>query len=77
MFGYKSNMIFLPEHGVGAVILTNSDSGGYLGGLFGRRLLGVLFDGKPEAVEQARAGRVQRLANLACSSSATPSTSIR
>jgi CubicO group peptidase (beta-lactamase class C family) len=65
MFGYKSNMIFLPDHGVGAVILTNSDSGGYLSGLFGRRLLEVLFDGKPEAVEQARVGREQRLANLA------------
>jgi CubicO group peptidase (beta-lactamase class C family) len=65
MFGYKSDMIFLPDHGVGAVILTNSDSGGYLGGLFRRRLLEVLFDGKPEAVEQARAARLQRIANLA------------
>ena len=35
MFGYKSQMIFLPDHGVGAVILTNADSGGYLSGLFG------------------------------------------
>src|SRR5262249_40296887 len=30
MFGYKSDMIFLPDHGVGAVVLTNSDTGGYL-----------------------------------------------
>ena len=65
MFGYKSNMIFLPDHGVGAVVLTNSDSGGYLTGLFGRRLLEVLFDGKPEAVEQARVGNAQRIADLA------------
>jgi CubicO group peptidase (beta-lactamase class C family) len=65
MFGYKSDMIFLPDHGVGAVILTNSDSGGYLSGLFRRRLLEVLFDGKPEAIEQARAAAVQRLANRA------------
>jgi CubicO group peptidase (beta-lactamase class C family) len=65
MFGYKSSMIFMPDHGVGAVILTNSDSGGYLSGLFGRRLLEVLFDGKPEAAEQAKVGREQRLANLA------------
>jgi hypothetical protein len=65
MFGYKSDMAFLPNHGVGAVILTNSDSGGYLSGLFRRRLLEVLFDGKPEAVEQAKAFRVQRLANRA------------
>jgi CubicO group peptidase (beta-lactamase class C family) len=65
MAGYKSDMIFLPDHGVGAVILTNSDSGGYLTWLFRRRLLEVLFDGKPEAVEQARAAHVQWLANRA------------
>jgi CubicO group peptidase (beta-lactamase class C family) len=65
LFGYKSDMIFLPDHGVGAVILTNSDSGGYLSGLFRRRLLEVLFDGKPEAIEQAKAAKLQRIANLA------------
>jgi CubicO group peptidase (beta-lactamase class C family) len=65
LFGYKSDMIFLPDHGVGAVILTNSDSGGYLTGLFRRRLLEVLFDGKPEAIEQARTANLQRLANRA------------
>lgn len=65
LFGYKSDMIFLPDHGVGAVILTNSDSGGYLTGLFRRRLLEVLFDGKLEAVEQARIANLQRLANRA------------
>jgi CubicO group peptidase (beta-lactamase class C family) len=65
MFGYKSDMIFLPDHGVGAVILTNSDSGGYLTGLFRRRLLEVLFDGKPEAIEQAKRANAQRIANIA------------
>jgi CubicO group peptidase (beta-lactamase class C family) len=65
MFGYKSDMLFLPDHGVGAVMLTNSDSGGYLSGLFRRRLLEVLFDAKPEAIEQAKAGNAQRLANRA------------
>ena len=30
LFGYKSDMIFLPDHGVGAVILTNSDTGYYI-----------------------------------------------
>src|SRR5206468_338424 len=34
---------------VGAVILTNSDNGPALPGAFRRRLLEVLFDGKPEA----------------------------
>jgi CubicO group peptidase (beta-lactamase class C family) len=65
MFGYKSDMIFLPDHGVGAVILTNSDTGGYLGGLLRRRLLEVLFDGKLEAAEQAKVALAQRNANIA------------
>jgi CubicO group peptidase (beta-lactamase class C family) len=49
MIGYKSDMIYLPDHDVAAVILTNSDEGGALLGPFRRRLLEVLFDGKPEA----------------------------
>ena len=65
LFGYKSDMIFLPDHGVGAVVLTNSDTGGFLTGLFRRRLLEVLFDGKPEAVEQAKISNAQRIATIA------------
>jgi len=65
MFGYKSEMIFLPDHNVGAVILTNSDTGGYLTWLFRRRLLEVLFDGKPEAAELARVALTQRIASIA------------
>jgi CubicO group peptidase (beta-lactamase class C family) len=65
LFGYKSDMVFLPDHGVGAVILTNSDTGGYLTGLLRRRLLEVLFDGKPTAVEQAKVALAQRAANIA------------
>lgn len=49
MSGFKSNWWALPEHGVGAVLLTNSDNGGMMEGPFERRLLEVLFDGKPEA----------------------------
>jgi CubicO group peptidase (beta-lactamase class C family) len=52
--GYHSDMIWLPDHGVGAVILTNSDSGVLLRGPLQRRLLEVLFDGKSEAEEQLR-----------------------
>lgn len=51
MIGFKSDMLMLPEHGVGAVILTNADTGSTLAGTFGRRLLEVLFDGRPEAME--------------------------
>lgn len=49
LLGFKSDLVFLPEHGVGAVILTNADTGGMLLGPFKRRFLEVLFDGKPEA----------------------------
>ncbi len=65
MVGYKSDMIMLPDHGVGAVLLTNSDSGGMLLGPFRRRLLEVLFDGKPEAGENLRAVVKQWQANVA------------
>ena len=65
MFGYKSDMVFLPDHGVGAVILTNSDIGGFLLGPFRRRLLEVLFDGRPEAAEQAASAATQRRARIA------------
>ncbi len=51
MIGYKSDMYYLPEHDVAAVILTNGDEGGAIPGSFRRRLLEVLFDGKPEAEE--------------------------
>lgn len=49
MIGYKTDMIFLPDQNVGAVILTNSDTGGILLGPFRRKLLEVLFDGEPQA----------------------------
>src|SRR5207253_4413183 len=50
MAGYKSDIMFLPDQGIGAVILTNSDNGQMLLRPFMRRLLEVTFDGKPEAV---------------------------
>ena len=49
LIGYHSDMIWLPEHKVGAVILTNADPGWVLRGLLDRKLLEVLFDGRPEA----------------------------
>lgn len=49
MSGYRSDMIWLPDYGVGAVILMSSDSSGGLRGAFRRRLLEVLFDGEPRA----------------------------
>ena len=63
--GYHSDMIWLPEHGVGAVILTYGDSGVILRGPLLRRLLEVLFDGKPEAEEMLRVAAAQRKAATA------------
>jgi CubicO group peptidase (beta-lactamase class C family) len=47
--GYHSTMAWLPEHGVGGVILTNGDPGWWLQRVFRRKLLELLFDGRPEA----------------------------
>jgi CubicO group peptidase (beta-lactamase class C family) len=49
LFGYKSDFFYLPDHGIGAVTLTNSDSGGILMSVFQRKLLEMLFDGQPKA----------------------------
>ena len=49
MIGFHSDMMWLPEHGVGAVVLTNGDGGEHIRSLFQRKLLEVLFGGKPEA----------------------------
>lgn len=51
LFGYHSNFYLLPDSGIGAVVLTNSNSGVLLLHPFLRRLLEVVFDGKPEAVD--------------------------
>jgi len=49
MIGFHSDMMWLPEHNVGAVVLTNADPGWILRSAFRRKLLEVLFDGHPEA----------------------------
>ncbi len=57
MVGYHSDMIWLPDQNVGAVILTNGDPGWLLRSQFRRKLLEVLFDGKPEADDPGGRGR--------------------
>ena len=49
MAGFKSDIMLVPGAEVGAVILTNSDEGRPLLRPFMRRLLEVLYDGRPEA----------------------------
>jgi CubicO group peptidase (beta-lactamase class C family) len=63
--GYHSDMIWLPDYGVGAVILTNADSGVNLRGPLLRRLLEVLFDGKPEAEQALSVAAAQRKSSIA------------
>ncbi|MDQ3516493.1 MAG: beta-lactamase family protein [Gemmatimonadota bacterium] len=55
LFGYKSDFFVLPEVGIGAVILTNADEGGAILRPFLRRLLEVVYDGKPEAMLDIKA----------------------
>ena len=53
MDGYKSELFFLPDAGVGAVLLTNADSGDLLTAPFKRRVLELLYGGKA----RSRSGR--------------------
>ena len=61
--GYKSDLMFLPDYGIGAVLLTNADTGGMLLRPLMRRLLEVVFDGKPEAAGdiESQASRYQAI----------------
>lgn len=65
LFGYKSNVYLLPEAGIGAVLLTNSDQGQMLLRPFLRRLLEVVYDGKPEAAEDVRVAAARDKAETA------------
>ncbi len=65
MLGYKSDLMFLPDYGIGAVLLTNSDNGQLLLRPLMRRLLEVAFDGKPEAVGDIDARAANHQASLA------------
>jgi CubicO group peptidase (beta-lactamase class C family) len=65
MLGFHSNMIWLPEYGVGVTILTNSDAGVLLRGPLQRKLLEVLFDGRPEADDRLKVAIANRKAEAA------------
>lgn len=63
--GYHSDMLWLPEQNVGAVILTNGDPGWLIRTRFRRKLLEVLFDGHPEADALLEADGKSYFADLA------------
>lgn len=53
--GYHSSFFVLPDAGIGAVILTNADPGASMIAPFLRRLLEIVYDGKPEAARDVAA----------------------
>lgn len=61
--GYASYMMWLPDYGIGAVILTNSDSGAAFLDPFERKLMELVFDGKPEADRQLQAAAMRNEAD--------------
>jgi CubicO group peptidase (beta-lactamase class C family) len=61
--GYHSDALAIPSAQVGAVILTNADRGVYMRRPFLRRLLELLYDGKPQAADEIAATLVQLEAN--------------
>ena len=65
LIGYHSDMMWIPEANVGAVILTNGDLGGAIRGQFQRKLLELLYDGKPEADENVATGAKNFFSSLA------------
>lgn len=65
LFGYKSDFMFIPGAGIGAVILTNSDNGRPLLDAFRRRLLEVVYGGKPDAANMVAAARARIDAGVA------------
>lgn len=62
--GYHSNFFVLPEAGIGAVVLTNSDPGASMLAPFLRRLLEVVYDGKPEAASAVTAAAARLKAGV-------------
>ena len=63
--GYHSDFVALPDQGIGAVLLTNSDPGAMMRQAFLRRLLEVVFDGVPEAVADVASRAARHKAEVA------------
>jgi len=55
LIGYHSDLYFIPGPRSARCWLTNTDSGAAMRGPFIRRLLELLYDGKPEAEETVKA----------------------
>lgn len=65
LLGYHSTWYALPDSGIGAVILANSDPGASMLGPFLRRLMEVVYDGKSEAAAEVTAAAARIKAQAA------------
>ena len=65
MPGYMTNFWVIPDAGVAAVLLTNSDTGNMLLRPFMRRILEVVYDGRPEAAGNVAASATAMKARIA------------
>jgi hypothetical protein len=65
LIGFHSNWFAVTDADVGLVILTNGDNGWALRGPVGRRLLELLYDGKPDAEKELNANAAQIDAEIA------------
>ncbi|HEX3466549.1 MAG TPA: serine hydrolase domain-containing protein [Candidatus Elarobacter sp.] len=65
LIGYHSDWFAIPDAQVGALIFTNADQGVYIRGPFMRRLLEVLYDGRPEAAADVAASAKTLYARVA------------
>jgi CubicO group peptidase (beta-lactamase class C family) len=63
--GYKTDIMLIPDADIGAVILTNGEEGQMLLRPFMRRLLELLYDGKPEAAGDVAAAAKRNQAEIA------------
>lgn len=65
LIGFHSDFMAVPSAGVAAVILANSDNGVFLRDPFARRILEVLYDGKPQAAGEIASAAANIKAEMA------------
>ena len=65
MGGYKSDWAALPQAGIGAVLLTNSDDGVWMLRPFARRLLELVYDARPQAANEVAAAAARLKGEIA------------
>jgi CubicO group peptidase (beta-lactamase class C family) len=64
LLGYHARALWLPQHGLGLVLLTNADAGRELLAPAERKLLELAFDAQPQADLQLARNAENRMANL-------------